>query len=79
MNYTTWAKKNYFTMIGIIIILAVVWWYYAAVEVRIVDTIAACNAHWTEQVSRICPAATAQYAAPTFAFDNVTGYLSSVA
>jgi hypothetical protein len=55
--YMAWAKKNSFTMVGIIIILLVVGWYYNNIEPRILETARQCNAHWEAQVKLACPAA----------------------
>lgn len=54
-QYMDWTRKNYFTLLGIILILCVVWWNYATIERRMVTVARDCNDFWVDQIVRSCP------------------------
>jgi len=55
-DYNDWVKKNWLTVIGIIIILAVVWYDVATVQAKIKENVDKCNEYWQGEVERVCPA-----------------------
>lgn len=61
MKYTEWVKKNWITMIGIIIILSITWYDVATVQSQKQDAVNDCNAHWKKEVEKVCPAITQGY------------------
>ena len=56
LKYNNWVKKNWFTMVGIIIILGLVLFEIATVESDKVKISNECNKHWYAQVAKVCPA-----------------------
>jgi hypothetical protein len=54
-RYEKWVRREWFTMIAIIIILILVLVDLGLVQDRIVDTVKKCNTHWKGEISGKCP------------------------
>lgn len=53
-KFNNWVKKNWFTMIGIIVVLLAVWYDLATIQTQKVEVAKACNDHWHEQLRDTC-------------------------
>lgn len=56
-NWDRWIRRNWFTLLGIIIILLVVGYYMSNVEDRVIVKVKECNQYWRERMVRYCPEA----------------------
>ena len=61
LNFNTWVRKNWFTVVGIIIILSIVWYEQITIESRLQGAVNECNNHWFNAVKRTCPALSSSY------------------
>lgn len=55
MKVNDWIKKNWLTVVGIIIILSIVWYDQANLQPKIKEAVDECNAHWHDEIERSCP------------------------
>jgi hypothetical protein len=55
IQYNLWMKKNWFTMVAIIIVLLGLWIELSTVEVQKVKVAQDCNDAWINQVKTVCP------------------------
>lgn len=70
--YMEWARKNIFTILGIIIILLLVLYDSATVQYKIKTEVDKCNEYWVEEVKSVCPFAVSGGYKPTVN-DTLTG------
>jgi len=50
-----WVKKNWLTVIGIIIILSIVWYEQTHIQEMREEITEECNEHWHDAIERSCP------------------------
>ena len=62
-KYNDWVKKNWFTLVGIIIILLITWYDVATCQVRVKTEVDRCIEFYENEFKKINP--TAIYDSPT--------------
>ena len=71
-DYTNWVRKNWFTVVGIIVILSITWYQVSTVEVTKIEIAVACNEHWMEEIEKACPSILNDGYKPSYMLHNLS-------